>query len=136
MHETASTAVLLGRYATDALLRRNVPRVAAARAAAASAGPTWSYSFSWHADAPPRAGHCIDVPFVFDRLDAPGVDRVAGSAPPQELADAVHGGLVSLAVRGEPGWAPDHGSGPSRVFDVPVRDEPDAYASAHALLEG
>lgn len=131
-----STALLLGRYATDAILRSNVPRVVAARAASPTAGRTWSYRFAWHADQPPRAGHCIDVPFVFDRLDAPGVDHVGGASPPQELADVVHHALVSLALDGDPGWAPDRdGSGPSRVFDVPVRDERDAYASARALLD-
>ncbi|XPP26493.1 MAG: carboxylesterase/lipase family protein [Leucobacter sp.] len=133
---TEGSALLLGRYASDALLRVQVPRAAAARAASAAAGPTWSYRFAWHAEEPPRAGHCIDVPFVFDRLDAEGVDRVAGTAPPQELADAVHGALVSLARDGDPGWTPDAGgSGPSRVFDVPLREEPGAYASARALLD-
>ena len=121
-------AALLGRYATDAVFRSWVPRIAAARSAREDAGPTWSYRFSWHADDPPRAGHCIDVPFVFDRLDAPGVARVAGPRPPQELADAVHGALVRLARDGDPGWAPDAGgAGPSRIFDVPVEDRAGAY---------
>ncbi|RGE21964.1 carboxylesterase/lipase family protein [Leucobacter sp. wl10] len=120
----------LGRYTTDAVFRGWVPRIAAARSDSPQAGPTWSYRFAWRPDDPPRAGHCIDVPFVFDRLDAPGVERVAGASPPQELADAVHGALVALAKTGEPGWAPDDGGrGPSRVFDRPVRDEPNAYAS-------
>lgn len=133
--QTEGSAAMLGRYATDALLRSNVPRVAAARSATPGAGPTWSYRFSWHADDPPRAGHCIDVPFVFDRLDAEGVDRVAGSAPPQGLADAVHGALVGLAKNGDPGWSRDDaGRGPSQVFDVPVHEQPDAYSSARALL--
>lgn len=132
---TEGSALMLGRYASDAILRSTVPRVAAARAAEPAAGPTWSYRFSWHADEPPRAGHCIDVPFVFDRLDAPGVERVAGSEPPQALADAVHGSLVGLARDRDPGWAQDRGgSGPSRIFDVPVRDEADAYAQPRALL--
>lgn len=134
--ETEGTAETLGRYATDAILRSWVPRAAAARAAA-HAGPTWSYRFAWHAADPPRAGHCSDVPFLFDRLDAPGVDRVAGDDPPQALADAVHGALVAFARTGDPGWPADAGGrGPSRVFDLPVRDVPDAYDSARALLDG
>lgn len=133
---TESTAVLLGRYATDAILRSWVPRAAAARAAT-GAGPTWSYRFAWHPADPPRAGHCSDVPFLFDRLDAPGVDRVAGEDPPQVLADAAHGALVAFARTGDPGWPADAaGRGPSRVFDLPVRDVPDAYESARALLDG
>ncbi|MBP1326645.1 para-nitrobenzyl esterase [Leucobacter exalbidus] len=131
---TDSSAVLLGRYVTDAVFRSWVPRIAAARTTG-QAGPTWSYRFAWHADEPPRAGHCIDVPFVFDQLAAPGVHRVAGEHPPQELADAVHGALVRFAQHGDPGWEPDRGGlGPSRVFDLPVRDETDAYAGARALL--
>lgn len=130
------TATLLGRYAADMVLRSNVPRVVSARHASPTAGPTWSYRFAWHADEPPHAGHCIDVPFVFDRLDAVGVDRVAGLNPPQQLATAVHGALVGLALEGNPGWAPDvDGSGPSRVFDVPMREEANAYASARSLLD-
>lgn len=137
----------IGRYATDSVFRRWVPRVAAARATAPHAGPTWSYSFAWHpraagdgAPADPangltHASHCIDVPFVFDCLDDPAVAAVAGDAPPQGLADEVHGALVRFAQRGDPGWQPDTGeAGPTRVFDVPTRDETGAYASAAALL--
>lgn len=132
---TSSTVVMLGRYATDAVFRQWVPRIAAARADEPGAGPTWSYRFAWHADDPPHAGHCIDVPFVFDRLDASGVDRVAGDAPPQVLADAAHGALVALARDGAPGWSPDRrGAGPSFVFDLPTVERMDAYASARALL--
>lgn len=130
-----STKTLLGRYATDAFFRSWVPRIAQVRGASASAGPTWSYCFSWHSDDPSHAGHCIDIPFAFDRLDAPGVARVAGASPPQSIADAVHGALVAFAREGDPGWVHDPGGrGPSRVFDAPVRDERDAYASALSLL--
>ena len=138
---TASSVAVIGRYATDAVFRSWVPHVARARGASEIAGNTWTSRFSWHAPeaeagAPHFAGHCSDVPFVFDRLDAPGVERVAGGAPPQALADAVHGALVRFACDGDPGWHPDAaGAGPTRVFDLPVRDELDAYASAAALLE-
>ncbi len=129
-----STIVLLERYASDAVFHTWIPRVTAARDEA-RAGPTWSYRFTWHADEPPYAGHCIDIPFVFDRLDAPGVEAVAGPNPPQGLADSVHGTLVQFAKTHDPGWAPDDaGTGPSHVFDVPERESPNAYSSASALL--
>lgn len=129
-----STIVLLERYASDAVFHTWIPRVAAARDEA-RAGPTWSYRFTWHADEPPYAGHCIDIPFVFDRLDAPGVEEVAGPNPPQGLADSVHRTLVQFAKTHDPGWAPDDaGTGPSHVFDVPERESPNAYSSASALL--
>lgn len=131
---TDNTLELLGHYATDAVFHSWVPRAAAARAAA-GAGPTWSYRFLWHADDPPQAGHCIDLPFVFDRLDAPGVEPIAGSRPPQALAGAVHGALVSFSKTLDPGWPADlAGLGPSRLFDSPAREVADAYVSARALL--
>lgn len=124
---------IAGQYTTDAVFRSWVPRIAAARTAT-DAGPTWSYRFAWHSEDPPRAGHCIDVPFVFDRLDSDRVAGVAGTNPPQRLADAVHGALAEFAETGNPGWeADDGGLGPSRIFNVPVQDQPDAYATARAL---
>jgi len=133
--ETEGTNALLGHYVTDAVLRSWVPRVAAARGARPGR-KTWSYTFDWHGADPPQAGHCIDIPFVFDCLDAKGVDAVADADPPQELADAVHGALVDFAKTGDPGWAPDlAGAGPSRVFDLPLREQLDAYASARALID-
>lgn len=132
---TEHTINLLERYATEAVFHSWIPRTAAARSAA-GAGPTWSYLFRWHSDAPPQAGHCIDVPFVFDRLDAPGVERVAGIYPPQPLADEVHGALVNFARDLDPGWPADNaGYGPSRVFDAHSPKLADAYASTRALLE-
>ena len=129
-----STAVMLGRYVTDVFFRSWVPRIAATREQSPEAGPTWSYRFSWHGEKPPYAGHCIDIPFVFDRLDAPGVSAVAGPAPPQRLAGAVHGAIVRFSRDGYPGWPRDtDGDGPSRIFDVPLRDEADAYASARMV---
>lgn len=72
---------------------------------------------------------------MFDCLTSPGVDLVAGPTPPQRLANAVHGALVGLAERGDPGWEPDAGgAGPTRVFDVPVHEALGAYDSAAALL--
>lgn len=131
---TENTIELLGHYATDAVFHSWIPRVAAARASC-GAGPTWSYRFRWHSDSPPQAGHCIDVPFVFDRLDAPGVEPMAGIHPPQALASAVHSALVKFARDLDPGWPVDlDGHGPSRIFDIPEPTPEDAYESARALL--
>lgn len=131
---TENTIELLGHYATDAVFHSWIPRIAAARASC-GAGPTWSYRFRWHSDSPPQAGHCIDVPFVFDRLDAPGVEPMAGIHPPQALASAVHGALVNFARDLDPGWPVDvDGHGPSRIFDVPEPAPEDAYESARALI--
>lgn len=107
----------LARFATEMFFHSWVPRVASVRASSPMAGLTWSYSFDWHSDDPPFAGHCCDIPFAFDCLGAPGVDRVDGVSPPQPLASAVHGALVAFARGGSPGWETDEGEGPTHVFD-------------------
>ncbi|WP_159794835.1 carboxylesterase/lipase family protein [Puerhibacterium puerhi] len=126
------TAAVLGRYVSDRVFRAAVLEVAALRGDA----PTWLYRFAWRSPVSGRALHCLDVPFFFDRLDHPRVADVAGPRPPQELADAVHGAAVAFVRDGDPGW-PRHRPATrlARVLDVPVRDVPDAYASAAALVE-
>ena len=52
----------------------------------------------------PRRGHCIDLPFAWDLLDADGVETVAGADPPQALADRMHRAWVSFVTDGDPGW--------------------------------
>ncbi|UQE75886.1 carboxylesterase family protein [Gordonia sp. PP30] len=49
-----------------------------------------------------RAGHAVEIPFVFDHLaDA---ERLAGPEPDQRVADDMHGAWVRFAVTGDPGW--------------------------------
>jgi para-nitrobenzyl esterase len=67
---------------------------------------TWVYEMNWHRNAPgARAVHTIDIPFMFDNLDAaPGQ---VGSSPEdlaaaQALADAMSGMLVHYAASGNP----------------------------------
>jgi para-nitrobenzyl esterase len=50
--------------------------------------------------------HCLDVPFVFDVLDDDHVKVVAGEAPPQSLADEMHGAWVAFLAGTDPGWTP------------------------------
>jgi para-nitrobenzyl esterase len=74
-----------------------------------AAAPTgFGYEFRWAPDSGPFAGlsvHCLDLPFVFDLLSADGVAEVAGSTPPQPLADALHGAVTSFVKDLTPGWA-------------------------------
>jgi para-nitrobenzyl esterase len=126
------TAAVLGRYVSDRVFRASVPHVVALRGDAA----TWAYRFSWRSPVSGRAVHCLDVPFFFDRLDGPRVVDVAGPRPPQALADAVHGAAVAFARDGDPGWPRcEPTTRVVRVFDTPVRDVADAYASVAALVE-
>lgn len=52
------------------------------RSRTAGESSTYRYEFRWLG-----AGHCVDLPFVFDLLDAEGVATVADHDPPQGLAD-------------------------------------------------
>ncbi|QEW04354.1 carboxylesterase/lipase family protein [Microbacterium lushaniae] len=126
-------AAVLGRYATDLVFRADIPRVAAAR----GTSPTWVYRFGWTSPVIGWACHCLDVPFWFDCLDAPGVAAIAGDAPPRGLADALHSSAVAFVRDGAPGWeAWSERPGTTRVFGGPP-SEPDVlhdgYASVMAL---
>jgi para-nitrobenzyl esterase len=142
------TGRLVGRYVSDHTFRAGVARVADARAAGvdstgargtdASTAPTWLYRLSWASPTHGIALHCLDVPFVFDVLDAPRVTAIAGDAPPRALADAMHGSAVAFVRDGSPGWAPapEGRRGPTRIFDVGSAAPDvvvDAYASVAAL---
>ncbi|MGW5109743.1 carboxylesterase/lipase family protein [Nocardia sp. NPDC004123] len=95
---------LAGQAQSDAVIRMPSYRVAEMRAGRNQ--PTWLYEFTWASNAPKYQGmsfHCLDVPFAFDLLGAPGVTAVAGDNPPQSLADAVHRAWVSFVSNADPG---------------------------------
>ncbi|MFI6482544.1 carboxylesterase/lipase family protein [Nonomuraea sp. NPDC050663] len=75
------------------------------------ARPAYAYEFDWPSpvESPVGGGrvgavHNLDLPFVFDLLDAPGVERTAGPDAPQSLADAMHAAWVRFVRTGDPGW--------------------------------
>lgn len=110
-----------GHLVTDFLFR--LPAAQTAEGHARGAGRrTWVYDFRWRSRADGALGgeaqHCLDVPFVWDALErgdaavpetgvgAGRVTRITGDAPPQALADLVHGAWVAFVRDGDPGWAP------------------------------
>jgi len=111
-----ATARAAGTRVTDTLFRAACPRTAAARREA-TAG-TWLYSFEWP---PGRATHCLDIPFFFDVLDAPGVPEALGPNPPAELATWMHADLVGFVHGQEPGWTRATGAlgDPAREYGRP-----------------
>ena len=128
-------AAMLGRYATDMIFRTTAVRVATARGRGAS--PTWLYRFTWPSPVRRWALHCLDVPFWFDCLDEPHVPALAGDAPPQDLADAVHGAALGLARSHDPGWPAWSASpGTTRIFGGADEHAVDAdgYRSVRALI--
>ncbi len=95
----------LGAALTDTLFR--TPGLAIAEARAHAGRPTWLYQFEWQATAPGFEGlahHCIDLPFAFDVLNAPGVSEALGNHPPQTLADALHESWVRFVRDLDPSW--------------------------------
>ncbi|MEU4454162.1 carboxylesterase family protein [Nocardioides sp. NPDC023903] len=124
-------AAILGRYITDRTFRALALSIAESRAEA----PMWLYRFSWPSPKYDSAVHCLDVPFFFDCLDAPGVEAVTGNAPPQALADDLHARAVSFVQHGDPGWPRFTSAEPStHIFDTSSRTDPDGYAGVRPLL--
>ena len=121
---------VLGRFVADRVFRALVVRVAEARRDAV----TWAYQFAWPSPVSGWAQHCLDVPFWFDRLDAPGVAEIAGARPPQRLADEMHAAAVAFVKAADPGWpAWRTDPGISRVFDTTSALSRTAYDDALPL---
>lgn len=93
------------RFLTDTFFR--IPSIRLAEAAQRNGSRVYSYLLGW--GSPPADGglgafHAVDVPLVWNRLDAaaaPGLDLV-GSPRPVALAEAVHGAWVSFITTGVP----------------------------------
>jgi para-nitrobenzyl esterase len=92
-----------------ALLTDGMFRIGSIREAAAHAGhghPTWSYLFTW--PSPAMGGtlgscHAVDIPFVLGTLDAPGMDRFAGSGPrATALSERMMDTWATFARTGDP----------------------------------
>ena len=130
------TAAVLGRYVTDKMFRVGALTVVEARVEARAAAPTWLYRFAWRSPVHGLAIHCLDVPFLFDCLHRDGVTVIAGDAPPQALADEVHGDAVAFVANGDPGWAAYADDGATRVFAVPSRTESHGFDPVRALVAG
>lgn len=114
---------------TDRIFR--IPAIRLAEAQVANDAPTWMYRFEWPSSAfGGRLGacHALEIPFVFDNLDAPGADVFTGGTAPQATATAMHEAWVSFAKTGDPGWERyDAEVRPTMLFDVEstVANDPD-----------
>jgi para-nitrobenzyl esterase len=95
-------------------------------------GTGFAYEFRWAPSDGGTAGmsvHAVDIPFAFDLLGGEGADELAGTNPPQEVADAMPGSFVSFAKEMLPGW-PGYRAGEraTMVFDLPPHVEYDPAA--------
>ena len=125
-HASASPDEAIGRAISEFTFRAPAAELAEWRLGAKA--PTYLYDFRWR----PYEGllqscHCLDVPFVFDCLDAPQVRGIAGAGAPQGLANAVHGAWVSFVKIGDAGWPAYRAQQrEAMIFDDPCRIETDA----------
>jgi para-nitrobenzyl esterase len=108
-----------------------IPAIRLAEAQVANGAPTWMYRFDWGTpafDGRMGACHALEIPFVFDNLDAPGVNIFTGGAAPQSLATEAHAAWVAFAKDGDPGWpAYDTSRRATKLLDQQstVVDDPD-----------
>ncbi|CAN5457595.1 carboxylesterase family protein [soil metagenome] len=76
--------------------------------AEAHQGDTYAYDFDWHSPASGGrfgAAHGMELPFVFDTLPTvTGPRGMAGTQPPQRLADTMHAAWREFAATGRAPW--------------------------------
>ncbi|MFB1044820.1 carboxylesterase/lipase family protein [Streptomyces chrestomyceticus] len=108
----ASAGALRSAVMGDALFGAGTWALASAHAAHPGSA-TFGYEFAWRSqalDGTLGAAHAVELPFVFDRTDLPGLRGPGGllgpDAPPADLAARMHGSWVRFAETGSPGWAP------------------------------
>ncbi|MEV0485256.1 carboxylesterase family protein [Streptomyces sp. NPDC050508] len=99
LQDRTDPALRMGQALTDVIFRG--PSLALVESRAHHELPTWLYHFTWGS-----AGHCMEIPFAFDLLDAERVTAATGPHPPQSLADAMHGAWVAFIrdLDPGPGW--------------------------------
>jgi para-nitrobenzyl esterase len=100
------------------------------------------YRFDW--PSPVRGGvlgahHALDLPFTFDRLDAP---ELLGEEPPRALARTMRGAWARFAATGDPNggdlvpWPRyDLRSRPVLLLDVPCQVVEDPRSEIRRLWE-
>jgi para-nitrobenzyl esterase len=123
----------LAAVATDVVFR--IPAIGLAESPRRA--PTWMYRFDWPSSAAGGrlgATHGMDIPFVWDLVDLPGVELFTGQGPGRhDLARAMHGAWLAFATGGDPStpWLPWPAYSPpgraTMLFDAQCRvvDDPD-----------
>jgi para-nitrobenzyl esterase len=116
-----------------------MPAIRLAEARHARGADTFVYEFLWPSpqfDGRLGACHALEVGFVFDNLDDPLGEPFTGSAPPQALADEMHGAWVSFVKTGSPGWAPYGTARTVRQFNEVSATVDDPAAAQRLVWEG
>jgi len=116
-----SVADLYTAIATDRVFR--IPAIRLAEAEVAQGRPVFMYLFTWATPAfggALRSCHALELPFMWDALDRPGLSVMTGDGPErQDIADAMHAAWIAFARTGNPGWdAYDLERRATQQFDV------------------
>jgi para-nitrobenzyl esterase len=126
-----------GQALTDAM-NDLVFRWPARRFAESHQGRTHFYELDWRSpayDGELGACHGLELPFVFDTLQSvTGPRGLVGTAPPQSLADRVHGLWVRFATDGSLPW-PEYDAETRMVYQLDraeAEHEPAMRAAPHS----
>jgi para-nitrobenzyl esterase len=116
-----------------------IPAIRVAEARQAQGADTFVYEFLWPSpqfDGQLGACHALEVGFAFDNLDDPAADALVGSAPPQALADEMHGAWVAFVKTGSPGWSAYGAQRTVRQFDETSATVNDPGAAQRLVWDG
>jgi para-nitrobenzyl esterase len=140
-YPSAMPGDLLAAIQTDWWCR--IPAIRLADAHVTTTSRTYMYEFAWRspvANGLFGACHALEIPFVFDTLDAGPTQMLGdllGDEPPQELASAMHSAWVSFITRGDAGWSEyDLGRRATMRFDTVSRVVADPRSAERSLWEG
>jgi carboxylesterase type B len=130
---------LLTAISTDRVFR--IPAIRLAEAQTRQGRPTYMYLFTWATpvmDGKLKSCHALELPFVFDAIDAPGLAMLTGDGPErQAIADAMHAAWIAFARTGDPGWpAYDLERRATKRFDVTTEVLDDPRGDERALWAG
>lgn len=102
----ASNGDVFTAIATDRVFR--IPAIRLAEAQAGQGRTAHMYLFTWATpvfDGKLKSCHALELPFVWDALDEPGLSLLTGDGPErQAIADAMHAAWIRFARTGDPGW--------------------------------
>lgn len=133
----AGAGDLLAAIQTDWYWR--IPAIRLAEAQSKNTSATYMYEFAWRS---PQfngllgACHSLEIAFVFDTLGN-GTEPLWGSAPPQRLADTMHGAWAAFAANGDCGWPKyDTSRRATMRFDITSEVVDDPRSAERALWEG
>jgi para-nitrobenzyl esterase len=99
------------------------------------------YLFTWPSpvmDGKLKSCHALELPFMWDALDTPGLSMLTGDGPErQAIADEMHARWIAFGRTGDPGWpAYDLDRRATQVFDVDSRVVDDPQGAERALWDG